>query len=161
MCTVTSLPLLSLPSGDYLTSSRLSENIELLIKMWLVKIYLASNSNPHYKDINAQCMALSEYKNYILWKLVSVVIQRGEHFRTFWALNYAWNINTCFTGTDLFDGPNNFKLSRGMEIVSLFPQKQSEVSGDVSASNIWPHYAVWHGKALINWDCVCYTVSRI
>lgn len=118
MCTVTSLPLLSLPSGDYLTSSRLSENIELLIKMWLVKIYLASNSNPHYKDINAQCMALSEYKNYILWKLVSVVIQRGEHFRTFWVLSYAWNINTCLqVQTSLMV----LTISSSAEVWKLYP----------------------------------------
>lgn len=61
----------------------------------------------------------------------------------------------------LFDGPNNFQLSRGMEVVPLLSQKKAEISSDISTCYVGPHYAMWHGKALVYWYGMCHTVPRV
>lgn len=61
----------------------------------------------------------------------------------------------------LFDGPNNFQLSRGMEVVPLLSQKKAEISSDISTCYVGPHYAMWHSKALVYWYGMCHTVPRI
>ena len=61
----------------------------------------------------------------------------------------------------LFDGFDNLKLRRGVEFVSLFTQQQLEVACDVTASDVHPNDAVWHGEPLVDRHSMRHTVTRV
>lgn len=61
----------------------------------------------------------------------------------------------------LFDFLDNFKLSRGMENVSRPSQKQLQVLGDISSSNVDSLDCVIDRKALENWTTMANAVTTI
>jgi hypothetical protein len=61
----------------------------------------------------------------------------------------------------LFDFLDNFKLSRGMENVSRSSQKQLQVLGDISSSNVDSLDCVIDRKALENWTTMANAVTTI
>lgn len=61
----------------------------------------------------------------------------------------------------LFDFLDDFKLSRGMENVSRSSQKQLQVLGDISSSNVDSLDCVIDRKALENWTTMANAVTTI
>lgn len=61
----------------------------------------------------------------------------------------------------LFDGANHLELCRGVEVVALLAQQQTEIPWHVSSSDVHAHDGVGDGKTLVDGHHVGYTVPRI
>ena len=61
----------------------------------------------------------------------------------------------------LLDVSDNFEFSRGGEGWSTFSEKSGKISCKVSAGEVNSLYSMRHRVTLIDWDCVCDTITRI